>query len=61
MNQQWVAGSDDGVLVKLCCRVVTEMVLLHPGWLRCLNVAWLQRNQQMSGRDLSECVTSRNV
>ena len=51
------------VLARLCCRVVTEMVLLHPGWLqlRCFNVASLQPNQQISGRDFSQCVTSRNV
>jgi hypothetical protein len=60
-ERQRIAGSGDGVLARLCCRVVTEMVLLHPGWLRCFNVAWLQRNQQISGRDFSQCVTSRNV
>ena len=60
-ERQRIAGSGDGVLARLCCRVVTEMVRLHPGWLRCLNVAWLQRNQQMSDREFSKCVTSRNV
>ena len=60
-ERQRIAGSGDGVLARLCCRVVTGMVRLHPGWLRCFNVAWLQRNQQISGRDFSQCVTSRNV
>ena len=61
-ERQRIAGSGDGVLARLCCRVVTEMVLLHPGWLRCFNVAWLQRNQQISGSrfltmcDFSQCV-----
>ena len=40
-ERQRVAGSGDGVLAMLCCRVVTEMVLLHSGWLRCFKVAWL--------------------
>ena len=30
LNEQWIAGSNDGALAKLCCRVVTEMVRLHP-------------------------------
>ena len=60
-ERQQIAGSGDGVLARLCCQIVTEMVLLHPGWLRCFNVVWLQRNQQISSRDFSQCVTSCNV
>ena len=37
------------------------MALPHPGWLGCPNVALLQRNQQMSGRDPSQCVGPRKV
>ena len=33
-ERQRIAGSGDGVLVRLRCRVVTDMVRPHPGWLR---------------------------
>ena len=51
-ERQRVAGSSrcaGEIVLSSCNMVVTEMVLLHPGWLRCFNVAWLQRNQQISG------------
>ena len=32
LNNQWIVGSDDGALERLCCRVVTEMVRLHPDY-----------------------------
>ena len=60
-GRQRVAGSGGGVLARLCCRVVPGVALPHPGWLGCPNVAWLQRNQQISGRGPPQCVAPRNV
>ena len=31
LNEQWIAGSDDGALARFCCRVVTEIEIFLTG------------------------------
>ena len=54
-ERQRIAGSGDGVLARVRCRVVTEMVRPHPGWLRCFNVAWLPQGIHSTLRLSTTC------
>ena len=61
-ERQRIAGSGDGVLARLCCRVVTEMVRLHPGWLVPQRGVVATQSANVGSRilemcDFSQCVT----